>query len=170
MMIDTLRTSKKLLENGFSPQQSEVLVDVIALHNEELATQRDISSLKKDIHAQISSLKKDSYAQISSLKKDSYAQISSLKKDIYAQGKDIHAQGKDIQELKTSVQELKATAQAQGKDIQVLREETQTSIQSLKESMEKSHNIILWILGLSIPSLIAATVAVLIFLILCSSL
>ncbi|MGI9256326.1 MAG: hypothetical protein ACR2PY_05275 [Salinispira sp.] len=142
MMIDTLRTSKKLLENGFSPQQSEVLVDVIALHNEELATQRDISSLKKDIHAQ----------------------ISSLKKDIHAQGKDIHAQGKDIQELKTSVQELKATAQAQGKDIQVLREETQTSIQSLKESMEKSHSIILWILGLSIPSLIAATVAVLIFL------
>ena len=105
-MIDTLKASKKLLENGFSPQQSEVLVHVIAQRDEERATKHDIRSLQKDIQSLREETKKDN---------------------------------------------------------QSLKEETKASIQSLKEAMEKSHSIMFWILGLSIPAVIATTVTVLIF-------
>ncbi len=148
MMIDTLRTSKKLLENGFSPQQSEVLVDVIAQHNEELATKQDIQFLRKDIHAQS-------------------VDIQSLKTAVQTQSADIQSLKTDVQELKTAVQTQSADIQSLKTDVQELKTAVQTqsaSIQSLKESMEKSHSIIFWILGVSIPVIIGTMVTLLIFL------
>ncbi len=49
IMIDTLKASKKLLENGFSSQQSEALVNVIAQCDEEPVMKHDVTSLQIDI-------------------------------------------------------------------------------------------------------------------------
>jgi len=48
-MIDTLKASRELKASGFSEEQAESIINVVADTNEQTATKEDIHLLKKDM-------------------------------------------------------------------------------------------------------------------------
>jgi len=57
-MIDTLKASRKLKASGFSEEQAESIINVVADTNEQTATKEDIHLLQKDIQILAQSIAK----------------------------------------------------------------------------------------------------------------
>ena len=119
--FDTHRFVKRLIENGFTEQQAEVLADEqVHLLNSNLATQADVAAIQRDIatvHQEIESLRQETKANIESLRQETKANIESLR------------------------QETKA-------NIESLRQETKASIAGVQRDIaEVKSDLIKWMVG-----------------------
>ena len=126
--FDTHRFVKRLIENGFTEQQAEVLAaEQVQLLNTNLATQADVAAIQRDIAA--------IHQDIDALRQETKTSIAGVQREIEVLR----------QETKANIEGLRQETKA---NIEGLRQETKASIAEVQRDIaEVKSDLLKWMTG-----------------------